>query len=347
MLASTPAYAQLGNHTNLKRLNGRLCGRVVDYTHNHGQDNRIPSAVLGGPRDLYVYLPPGYTPTKAYPLVLDLHVSYIDEHAFIAFQRVSEIDDLISSGQIPPMIVAAVDGLIEGENSLRSLHSFFMDGVCGRFETHVLTEAIPFLMAHYSIRPEAKAHGLVGVSAGGYGAMSIALRHTEMFGAVATIGAPLNMRYGNCHGRYFENFDPSTYRWTEEYDPNRVIGKAYFGLRRTRAKKFLAPVFGDGPEVVGRVIATNPADELARGNLQPGELAMYVAYAGRDNYNFDAHAESFLWIARQRGIAVDSVHDPMANHGLKFFRQNHIPAYYWVSRHLLPPVDLVEGRTTR
>ncbi|WZO99501.1 alpha/beta hydrolase-fold protein [Isosphaeraceae bacterium EP7] len=343
LLAATPAYAQLGNHTNLNRLNRRICGRVVDYTQNHGQDNRIPSAALGIPRDLYVYLPPGYTPTKAYPLVLDMHVSYIDEHTFVALGRVSEIDQLITSGQMPPTIVACVDGLVDGKNSIFSVHSFFLDGVRGRFETHVLQEVIPFLMTQYSIRPEPQAHALVGVSAGGFGAMSIALRHPELFGAVAAIGAPLNLRYTTCRGRYFDNFDPSTFRWSEVYDPNMVIGKAYFSLRKTRAKAFMAPVFGDGPDVVSRVKATNPADIIARPDFQPGQLAMYIAYAGRDNYNFDAHAESFLWIARQRGIAVDAVVDPFANHGLRFFRENHIPAYLWASRHILPPVDLIIG----
>jgi enterochelin esterase-like enzyme len=53
---------------------------------------------------------------------------------------------------------------------------------------------IPFLAAHYSIRPEREAHALVGTSAGGYGAMSLAIRHRDTIGAVATLAGPLNLR---------------------------------------------------------------------------------------------------------------------------------------------------------
>src|SRR3954464_7004150 len=85
LLASvSTAQAQLGNCTNLEKVNCRLQGQILDYTHNHGADRRIPSAILGMPRDLYVYLPPGYDPSQAYPLVLYLHLGYLDEHWFVA-----------------------------------------------------------------------------------------------------------------------------------------------------------------------------------------------------------------------------------------------------------------------
>ena len=65
---TAPARAQVFDLVNLDHLNGKLCGRVVDYTQNHGADRRIYSPILGRPRDLYVYLPPGYDPSVAYPL---------------------------------------------------------------------------------------------------------------------------------------------------------------------------------------------------------------------------------------------------------------------------------------
>ena len=77
--------------------------------------------------------------------------------------------------------------------------------------------------------------------------MGIALKHRDVFGAVATLAGPLNMRYDNCHGDNREDFDPATYRWKTEYDPDEVVGVFYFGLRRVRAGKYLGPVFGDGP----------------------------------------------------------------------------------------------------
>ena len=76
--------------------------------------------------------------------------------------------------------------------------------------------------------------------------MSMAIEHQEYFGAVATLAGALNLRYYNADERYFENFDPATYRWKTRYEPNEVIGKYYHGLLRLRAKRFMGPAFGEG-----------------------------------------------------------------------------------------------------
>ena len=230
--------------------------------------------------------------------------------------------------------------MISGENKIREPHSFFVNGVNGRFEDYILYELLPFLSANFSIRPEREAHALLGCSGGGFGAMSIALRHRDRFGAVATLAAPLNVRYWNCLEDYQADFDPATFRWGEVYDPDMVIATFYLGLRRTRARTYIEPVFGSGPEVIPRIIDVNPADQLFRPGLPPGELAIYVNYPGKDNYNFDAQAESFAWFARQNGIALTLECDPCARHSLAYFRANHVARYRWLACHLPPPVDL-------
>ena len=58
-LANVPANAQVFDLVNLDHLNQKLQGKVVNYTQNHGADRRIVSSILGRPRYLYVYLPPG------------------------------------------------------------------------------------------------------------------------------------------------------------------------------------------------------------------------------------------------------------------------------------------------
>ncbi len=323
---------------SLDRTNRKLAGQVVDYTQNHGCDRRIPSAILGMPRDLYVYLPPGYTPQNAYPLALYLHVASVDEHIFIATNWVAQLDRMIQQGEIPPMIVACPDGLIDGQKHRGSKHSFYLNGEMGRFQDHILYEVIPFLTKTYSIRPEREAHGILGTSAGGLGAMNLALKHREYFGAVAALAGPMNMRYSNKDGDVREDFDPATYMWKEDYDPDEIVGVFYFGLSRVPAKKYMRPVFGDGPQVPSRIAAENPADLLFTTDLKPGELAIYINYPGRDNWNFDAQAQSFAWLANQKGIALTIECDPHEKHTLRYLRRNHEPAYRWLGQHLLPPI---------
>ena len=240
LLASAvmPARAQVFDLVNLDHLNGKLHGRVIDFTQNHGADRRICSPILGRPRDLYVYLPPDYDPAVAYPLILFLHGADVDEHDFLDPGDLKALDQMITQGEVPPVIIAAPDGTYEGKNRITSTHSLWVNGLGGRFEDHIVGEIVPFLMRTYSIRPERDAHALVGVSAGGFGAMAIAIKHRDLFGAVATIGGPLNMRYDNSNGRYSDDFDPATYRERTEYDPDMIIARYYFGLLRRRVKKY-------------------------------------------------------------------------------------------------------------
>lgn len=333
-----PAHGQVFSLVNLDHLNRRLNGHIVDYTHNHGADRRLSSPILGRPRDLYVYLPPGYDAAVAYPLILFLHGADVDEHDFLDPGDLLEIDEMMCRGEIPKAVIAAPDGTYSGANTLTSTHSLWVNGRGGRFEDHIVLEVVPFLFRTYSIRPEREAHAILGVSAGGFGAMGTVLKHRDLFGVVATLAGPLNLRYETCSGRYQDDFDPATYRERTRYNPDMIIARFYFGLLRRKVKTYLEPIYGDGPEVIARVAVDNPADLLASTDLRPGELAIYVHYPGRDNYNFDAQDESFAWLAARRGVAVEMTRVPRGRHNLPYIEAAEPVAYRWLGRHLLPPV---------
>jgi hypothetical protein len=89
--------------------------------------------------------------------------------------------------------------------------------------------------------------------------------------------------------------------------------------------------------MIAKVAHDNPADLLSTTDLRPGELAMYVNYPARDNFNFDAQDQSFIWLAAQRGIAVDVTQDPRGRHNLSYIERAEPPAYLWLGRHVLPP----------
>jgi poly(3-hydroxybutyrate) depolymerase len=335
--AAVPAGAQVFELVNLDHLNRKLCGRVVDYTQNHGADRRIYSSILCRSRDLYVYLPPGYNPAVAYPLILFLHGADVDEHDFLDPGDLKALDQMISRGEMPAVVIAAPDGTYEGTNLITSTHSLWVNGLGGRFEDHVVAEVVPFLTRTYSIRPERDAHALLGVSAGGYGAMTIAIKHRDVFGVVATLGGPLNMRYDNCQRHYGDDFDPATYRERMDYNPDMLIARFYFGLLKRRVKTFLEPVYGPGPDMIAKVARDNPADLLFSTNLRPGELQMYVNYPACDNYNFDAQDQSFAWLAARRGIVVELTQVPRGRHNLAYIEGAEPPAYLWLGHHILPP----------
>ncbi len=333
----TPVWAQFSPCINLERVNNQLAGHVVDYTNNHGRGHQLFSPILGTPRDLYVYLPPGYNPNQAYSFVLFFHMADTDENFFVGSKFINELDRMILRGEFPPAIVACADGTYRAWNQFQAKHSLYVNGLGGRFQDHILQEVIPFIMANYPIRPERQAHGLIGFSAGGYGAMALAIEHRQIFGAVATLASPLNLRYSNTNNDYFEDFDPTTYLSKRSYDPKEIIGTFGAGLLRVRAQRFMEPVFGQGDAVAPQIMRTNPTDLIVTTNLLPGELAIYINYPGHDNFNFDAQAESFRWVANQRGIEVTTVRDPNQTHQPSYFRQNQHSALLWLGQHLLLP----------
>lgn len=323
----------------VQAINRHLSGRLVDYTNNHGCDNRIFSEILGEPRDLYVYLPPGYTPTKAYPLLIWFHGAFGDEHSILADYVLLLLDQMIAGGSVPPLIFACPDGTYEGTRGLFTHHSFYINGLGGRYEDHVMQEVIPFVEANYSVRPEREARVFGGVSAGAYSAVVMALKHRHSFHAAGTLAAPVNMRYSNDKGKYFKNFKPETYRWREEYRPKEVVAK-YFGLVKFRSRRLLEHAFGPPEVLLENVRENNPADLLFDLDIQPGEVHIYLNYPGCDNFNFDAHCESFEWLARSKGIHVDMSKDPHARHLTPFFRRNSPSLFAWIGAHVLPPIDI-------
>ena len=337
--ATVPANAQVFDFVNLDRLNRKLRGRVVDFTENHGADRRIYSPILGRPRDLYVYLPPGYDPRVAYPLILFLHGADIDEHDFLDPGDLKALDWMISVGQIPPVVIAAPDGTYEGKNRVTSTHSLWVNGLGVDFEDHLVAEVVPFLMQTYSIHPEREGHALLGISAGGFGAMAIALRYRHFFGTVATIAGPLNMRYDNCQGRYGDDFNPATFRERIQYDPDMLIARFYFGLLNLRVKTYFEPVYGPGPDMIAKVAHDNPADLLATTDLR-ARLAGHLRHLPCSRQlQFRRPSQSFIWLAALRGVAIDVTVDPRGRHNLSCIERAEPPAYLWLGRHILPPAQ--------
>ena len=119
---------------NLARMNHRLHGTVIDHTHHHGADRRFWSQALCQKRDIYVYLPPCYDPSKQYPVMIWLHGFMQDENDFLT-TFVIKFDRAIASGKIPPMIIAAPDGSSKQRFALFGPNSFFINSDAGRLRT--------------------------------------------------------------------------------------------------------------------------------------------------------------------------------------------------------------------
>src|SRR5439155_22470480 len=93
-----------------------------------------------------------------------------------------------------------------------------------------------------------------------------------------------------------------------------VIARYFAGLLQVRIRTFIDPLFGFNNQAVAQLSANNPIEHLDRYQVRNGELAMFIGYGGKDEFNIDAQVESFLYVARARGIDVDVRYLPRGRH---------------------------------
>jgi pimeloyl-ACP methyl ester carboxylesterase len=333
-LECAPADSILTPTPNLDRVNKRLFGVIVDYTHNHGKDRRIWSPALCERRDLYVYLPPGFDPRCCYPLAICLHGATQDERFFLG-AAVEQFDQAIMCGKLPPVILAVPDGSYHGRRSLCKPATFFANSKLGNFEDYLMGDVWNFMMCNYPILPEREAHALVGVSMGGGAAFALGMKHRDRISVVIGLHPVLNLRWLDCHGRYRGNFDPDCWAWRTQTRPFEPMG--HKGFVTLSFGQVLGPMYGRDAGAVWNWPEINPIELLDSLNVRPGELDMYIAYGGRDEFNIDAQVESFLFRACQRGLDIGVGYDPKGKHdeatGIRLFPG----AMAWAAPRIPPP----------
>lgn len=298
-------------------INQKLGGKVIDHTANHGKDLRIWSRALCQRRDVYVYLPPCFDPHQRYPVMFYFHGFAQDEQSFLR-DVAPRLDAVIRNGKLPPLIIVAADGSLEGDPSHAKPGTFYINSLAGRFEDFIMQDVMEFAFNNYPLRPEREAHVLAGLSMGGFGAYSLGIKHRNCFGNLIGIYPPLNLRWVDDKGRYFAPFDPNHWGWREHVQSRKeVIGKFYGGLIKISIGQIIDPIFGDHESGLAEIKKHNPIELLITENIQPGELEMYVCYGGCDEFNLAAQIESFLHVARHRGLEVDVGYDPQGHHNLE------------------------------
>ncbi len=62
-----------------------------------------------------------------------------------------------------------------------------------RYETHITREVVPFIDYYYYTRREREGRAIAGLSMGGHGALSLAFRHPDLFGAAGSMAGGLDL----------------------------------------------------------------------------------------------------------------------------------------------------------
>jgi enterochelin esterase-like enzyme len=139
---------------------------------------RIPNTVLPDQRLSAVYLPPGFTATRRYPVVYLLHgMKGSPASIYRGMQLAKVADALIAGGAMPFIAVLPVAGPRVDPNA---------GEWAGVWEQYLVRDVVPWADAHLPTIETAAGRALEGVCAGGFGAVDIGLRHPGVFGTLGS-----------------------------------------------------------------------------------------------------------------------------------------------------------------
>lgn len=163
------------------------------------EQHRLESVALRGNRfddphirPVTLYLPPGYDDTnEPYPVVYMLPAHGKTGQAFLNWKPwestfPEQLDGWIEAGTVAPCIVVLPDVWT------RLGSSQYLNSAIGNYEDYLIQELVPFVDS--KVRGNGR-RGLIGHSSGGYGAIVQAMRHPELFHAVACHAADMYWEY--------------------------------------------------------------------------------------------------------------------------------------------------------
>ncbi len=145
-----------------------LAGMVVD--------DWVTSTILNRSLPYRVYLPPAYAASdRRYPVVYMLHGAGGNYTEWDDSSLPDVADRLMSEGEIQPYIVVMPDG---GDRTYWA--NWADDGA--RWEDYVVQEVVPEIDRRYRTIQDQSGRAIGGLSAGGLGALNLAMHHPDVFG---------------------------------------------------------------------------------------------------------------------------------------------------------------------
>jgi len=212
-----------------RKTSSRPCSSSVRLPETDPLERIVPvtflSRQLKQRRNILVYLPPGYAAArKRYPILYLLHGRYGSEIDWLLKGKVHlTLDSMILQGEVVPMIVAMPnDGLYD-------TGTFYMDWYdgTGQFERYFLNEVVREVETAFRTASTRSGRAIAGLSMGGYGALTLALRHPRTFCAAASLSGvtmPISPKlWGAWARRVFGPLRGDGAKYRKQRDPRYLV----------------------------------------------------------------------------------------------------------------------------
>ena len=193
-----------------------LAAPAVAAPHGKVITERFRSAALGVDKSYLVYLPAGYdaSPRTHWPVLYYLHGLGGDETNWTRYGHLDEAADQLGLAAIVVMPDGDDDFYIDSAMPidhaacLRDGSGLFLPGhekratACVRhraYETYIVHDLIADVDAHFRTLQRRDGRAIAGFSMGGYGALVLAMRHPDLFAAVASHSGVDSLLYVGPH----------------------------------------------------------------------------------------------------------------------------------------------------
>ena len=249
----------------------------------------LHSDALGVDKAVQVYLPRGYDaqPARRWPVFYYLHGLGGDETNWVSRGKLDAAADQLALAAIVVMPDGDdsfyVDSALpidfdqckkDGAGLFNPGHEPF-DTACVRtraYETYVARDLVGWVDAHYRTIARRDGRAIAGLSMGGFGAMSLALRHPDEFAAAASHSGAIALLY----------------RGPRPFAPGKAeLASDVADWSKGRGPRgWIAGLFG------GDIAAWKAHDvvELA-GRLSPGKVALYIDCGTEDDFALQDNAQ--------------------------------------------------------
>lgn len=147
--------------------------------------SQFPSSIWGSGRDYHAYVPPCYGHDgRTYPVLYMIHGSGHNDDQYVHLGLAQHIDQGIREGRYPPFIVIMPDSGSWGDATSGGERS--IEGV-------TIQDLIPYVDSTFCTWNSREGRSIGGISRGGYWALMMAFRHTDLFGAVSGHSSQLRL----------------------------------------------------------------------------------------------------------------------------------------------------------
>ncbi len=175
-----PPYSQLVIHGD-----GPNYFDAKNVPHGNVTRHVYHSDVTKGERELYVYTPPVYDPSKRYPTLYLVGGSGDLPSNWIYDGRANfMLDNLLAEGKAVPMIIAIPNNQVLHRNHPRHVELTF-----DLFEAELRQHVIPLVDAEYSTIENPKGRAISGLSMGGRHTAFIGFRSLDLFANFGVLSA--------------------------------------------------------------------------------------------------------------------------------------------------------------